>query len=108
MGRNGSKALSLCIEDLEIAKGNQSFGSAVPGLHFYFLVPGRVFIHMNEEADQHPESVKSVFPGIIKTQVMGMPEGRDLEEIAKGHKGGAVVGIGFVPVDAVAVGPDGF
>jgi hypothetical protein len=62
---------------------------------------------MNENPDQYPEPVKAVFPGIVKSQVMCMPESRNLEEIADGHQRNTIVCIGFVPVDAVTVRPDG-
>jgi hypothetical protein len=62
---------------------------------------------MNEDPDQDPEPVKTVFPGIIKPQVPGMPERRYLEKVADGYQRSTIVGVGFVPVDAVFVRPDG-
>jgi hypothetical protein len=58
---------------------------------------------MYQDPDQYPETVKTIFPSVIKPQVMRMPEGGDLEEIADGHQRSAIAGIGFVPVDAIAV-----
>lgn len=102
-----AQAFPLRIQDLEIAHGNKSLCAPVPGLHLDLIIPGGIIIHMDQDPDQHPEPVKSVFPGIIESQVTGMTESRDLEEIADGYQRCTVVGIGFVPVDTVFVRPDG-
>lgn len=98
--------MSLCIDDLILADGDQSFCAAVPGADLNFVVPGRVFIHMYQHPDQYPYPVESFFVGIIKAKVPGMVECSDLKEVADRHKRSTIVGIRLVPVYAVGIGPD--